>query len=56
MTSKEARGHKIRPGYWLENIAPLGGDPDWREVVAPHNSGLLFGYEPSDLLAKQYRV
>ena len=56
MTSKEAMRHTCKPGYWLENIAPLGELPDWQERVAPiPESGLLFGYEERAFLAKQYK-
>ncbi|WP_277019035.1 MULTISPECIES: hypothetical protein [Paracoccus] len=57
MTSTEMRKHPpLAPGYHFSNVAPLGQDPDWRvELAPPAASGFLFGYEPADLLAKQYR-
>lgn len=45
-----------RPGYWWENVAPLGAPPDWQERVAPlPDDGRLFGYRESDFMRKQYR-
>lgn len=56
MTSKEAMKHKCRPGYWLENVAPLGETPDWREVVAPiPDDGKLFGYDAREFMSRQYK-
>ena len=63
MTSHETRNHTCKPGYWLENTAPLGHTPNWVEVLAPAMSGdpnhtdnelRIFGYTVKDLLAKQY--
>lgn len=55
MTSKEMMRAEAKPGYWFVNVARLGERPDWQERVAPHDSGLLFGHRPSDLLAMQYK-
>jgi len=55
MTSQEMMKAKLKPGYWFVNVAPLGEKPIWTEQVAPHTSTHLFGYEPSKLLAKQYK-
>lgn len=57
MTSHEMmRAGQTPAGYWWENVAPLGCAPDWQMRVAPTaDAGLIFGYRPSDLLAKQYR-
>ena len=48
-----------KPGYCWENVAPLGADPVWREVVAPWSltpkTGTLFGYGERAFLAKQYK-
>ena len=46
-----------KPGYCWQNVAPLGENPKWVEVVAPWSlqSDKLFGHEPAALLAKQYR-
>ena len=55
LTSKEMLKTDAKPGYWWVNVAPLGEPPMWRQEVAPHESGLLFGYEPTELMAKQYK-
>lgn len=55
MTTKEMRRTTLKPGYWFVNIAPPGEVPDWVEQVKPHETKFLFGHEPADLLAKQYR-
>lgn len=46
-----------KPGYCWQNVAPLGSEPEWREVVAPWSlqSDKLFGHDPAALLAKQCR-
>lgn len=56
MTTKEMMKTKAKPGYWFVNVANLGDAPNWVEQVQPHQSGLLFGYEPQVLLAKQYKA
>jgi hypothetical protein len=57
MTTQEMMKTQHKPGYWFENVAPLGDPPNWREKVAPHTprDDLIFGYTVPDLLAKQYR-
>jgi hypothetical protein len=55
MTTKEMRRAICRPGYWFVNTARLGEAPNWVEQVLPHEQKYLFGYVPSDLLAKQYK-
>lgn len=60
MTSQEMMKSKHKPGYWFENIAPLGKKPDWREVVKPFNGDengdpKLFGYDVNEFMAKQYK-
>lgn len=56
MTSKEAFLHQCKPGYWLENVAPLGSPPDWVERVQPQTpDNKLFGYDEKEFLQKQYR-
>jgi hypothetical protein len=45
-----------KPGYWWENVAPLGAGPVWQERVAPiHDEGRIFGYDKDEFMAKQYR-
>lgn len=55
MTTQEMMRAQSRPGYWFVNVAPLGEAPNWTEQVQPHVQSYLFGYEPRDLLAKQYK-
>lgn len=57
MTSQEMmKAAPCAPGYWFENIAPLGETPDWRERHIPYVApDTLFGYEPKAFLRKQYR-
>lgn len=57
MTSKEARKHECKPGYWLWNVADLGEEPNWVEQIQPYQQpvGTLFGYEESAFLRKQYK-
>lgn len=44
------------PGKWWVNVAPLGAKPVWEVQVMPlPENDLLFGYEPREFLAKQYR-
>lgn len=59
MTSKEARRFKCKPGYWLENVAPLGEAADWQERVKPQDVPAtvetLFGYDVDTFMRKQYK-
>ena len=56
MTTKEMRKARHKPGYWFENVAPIGEKPDWKEKVKHSGeSEFLFGHEPKDLMAKQYK-
>jgi len=49
------------PGNHYENISPLGEPPQWVvkpgpiPSIDPSAPPLLFGYEQSEFLAKQYR-
>jgi hypothetical protein len=47
-----------KPGYCWSNIAPLGSDPEWVEIVSPlddTNAGKLFGYDTDVFMRKQYK-
>ena len=55
MTTQEMMRTNAKPGYWWVNVARIDEAPDWVEQVQPHESGLLFGYEPEVLMAKQYK-
>lgn len=59
MTSKEIRKHICKPGYWLENVSPLGESPNWQERPMPPdcdvNDSRLFGYEQREFMAMQYK-
>lgn len=59
MTSKEARKHICKPGSWLENVAPLGEDPNWQEKTQPPtvdvSDSRIFGYDRDVFMARQYR-
>ena len=56
MTTQEMMRARAKPGYWWVNVAKIDEAPDWVEQVKPHESNLLFGYEPEVLMAKQYKV
>lgn len=50
----------LKPGYWWENVAPLGSDPKWVQKPMPPVEDLnlpfkLFGYQQSAFMARQYR-
>ena len=58
MTSQEAFKHICKPGYWLENVAPLGVSPVWLEKVEAQPTdynGPIFGYPETEFLQRQYR-
>jgi hypothetical protein len=57
MTSQEMmKAPPLKPGYWWENISPLGSTPDWQPRVAPRpEDDRLFGYDRDAFMAKQYR-
>ena len=47
---------KAKPGYWFVNVANVDQPQDWQEQVKPYeSSGLLFGYEEKEFMAKQYK-
>lgn len=57
MTTQQMMKAPLKPGYWFVNVAPLGESPDWKaQTETPQETRYLFGYEPKDLLAKQYKV
>lgn len=46
----------LKPGYWWENIAPLGSEPEWVAKPAPIQSDdRIFGYDRAEFMARQYR-
>lgn len=56
MTTQEMMKTTAKPGYWWVNVAAVDQPQNWQEQPKPHEpSGLLFGYEPAALLAKQYK-
>lgn len=55
-TSQEMFRHDAPAGYSWWNEAKVGEPQRWIIRIAPHESRLLFGYEPEELMAKQYAV
>lgn len=56
MTTQEMMKAKAKPGYWFVNVANVDQPQDWQEQVKPYEaSGLLFGYEEKEFMAKQYK-
>ena len=59
MTSQEMMKAKAKPGYHFVNVANVANvdqPQDWQEQVKPYEaSGLLFGYEEKEFMAKQYK-
>lgn len=50
------RAPALDPGCQWVNVTPLGETPQhFEERVRVNESGFLFGHEPADLLAMQYR-
>lgn len=56
----------LPPGFIWQNVAPLGADPDWKQIPMPadwnrttseiiDDSERLFGYRRAEFMAKQYR-
>ena len=56
MTSKEMMKHKIKKGYWMVNIAPLGEKPNWEEQPKIERlKGKLLNRDETELLNMQYK-
>lgn len=55
MTSQEMMKTPAKSGYWFVNVSSLGETPNWVLQVIPQETSFLFGYNPQDLLNKQYR-
>jgi hypothetical protein len=57
MTRKETDAIKLKPGYWWENVAPLGEAPNWemRPMPTPQREDTIFGYDAAAFMARQYK-
>ena len=55
MTSEEMFRYKIKPGYWMVNVAPLGEKPDWIEQPKTERlNGKIFNRDEKQILNMQY--